>query len=252
MSCGYYAEASLDPLRSGASLYLAIPPSVKIMKRKTTRTIFLLLAAFAFFSFAPFATREHALMPALAAPTAQISFDRDIRPILAERCLACHGEKKQSGGLRLDTKSFAMRGGQSGPVIVAGKAAESRLYQRIAAKNDDERMPPTGERLTAAQVALLKAWIDAGAVWTEGEGETRRQGEGENSQHWAWQPIKRPAVPSTPAKIHNPQSAFSNGRNPIDAFISARLAQVGLMMSPEADRRTLIRRLSFDLLGLPP
>jgi mono/diheme cytochrome c family protein len=224
------------------------------MKRKTKGTIFLLLAAFAFFAFAPFATRKRALMPALAASTAQVSFDRDLRPIFAERCLACHGEKKQSGGLRLDAKSFAMRGGQSGPVIVAGKAAESRLYQRVAAGNDEERMPPTGERLSAAQVALMKAWIDAGAVWPEEDGETERRRDGESQQfrHWAWQPIKRPAVPSTPAKIRNPQSAFSNGRNPIDAFISARLAEVGLPMSPEADRRTLIRRLSFDLLGLPP
>ncbi|MCG3163469.1 MAG: hypothetical protein JMDDDDMK_04896 [Acidobacteria bacterium] len=222
------------------------------MKRKTTGKIFLLLTAFAFFALVPFAGMRGAFVPAFAARSAQeISFDRDIRPILAERCLACHGEKKQSGGLRLDAKSFAMRGGQNGPVIVAGKAAESRMYQRVAAENDDERMPPAGKRLSAAEVALLKLWIDAGAVWPEKVGEKGRRGEGENKRlrHWAWQPIKRPAVPSTPVKIRNPQSAI---RNSIDAFISAKLAQAGLRMSPEADRRTLIRRLSFDLIGLPP
>ncbi len=221
------------------------------MKRKTERKIILLLTLCAFAALASFATLKRPLIPALAAPSAQVSpqvsFDRDIRPILAARCLQCHGEKKQSGGLRLDAKAPAMRGGQHGPVIVAGNAAESRLYQRIVAQNDDERMPPVGERLSAAQVALLKAWIDAGAVWPEGDGETGRRRDVENNQlqHWAWQPIKRPLVPA----IQNPKSKI---QNPIDAFISARLAQAGRKLSPEADRRTLIRRLSFDLLGLPP
>jgi hypothetical protein len=101
--------------------------------------------------------------------------------------------------------------------------------------------------LSATQIALLKAWIDAGAVWPEGERESGRAGERESNQlqHWAWQPIKRPPMPA----IQNPKSKI---QNPIDAFISARLAQAGLKLSPEADRRTLIRRLSFDLLGLPP
>jgi mono/diheme cytochrome c family protein len=194
---------------------------------------------------------KRTLIPALAVPSAQVSqqvsFERDIRQILAERCLQCHGEKKQSGGLRLDAKAPAMRGGQQGPVIVAGSAAASRLYQRIVEQNEDERMPPIGERLSPAQIALLKAWIDAGAVWPEGDGETWELRDGQNNQpqHWAWQPIKRAPVPA----IQNPKSKI---QNPIDAFISARLAQSGLAMSPEADRRTLIRRLSFDLLGLPP
>lgn len=147
-------------------------------ERKTTGKIFLLLTAFAFFALVPFAGMRGAFVPAFAARSAQeISFDRDIRPILAERCLACHGEKKQSGGLRLDAKSFAMRGGQNGPVIVAGKAAESRMYQRVAAENDDERMPPA-KRLSAAEIALLKSWIDAGAVWPEEVGENGSRGEG--------------------------------------------------------------------------
>jgi mono/diheme cytochrome c family protein len=219
------------------------------MKTKPIKIIFSLVA-FAVFALDPFATTKRLLLPTLAAQSQQVSFDRDILPIFASRCLSCHGEKKQNGGLRLDAKAFAMRGGQSGPVIVAGNAAGSRLYQRVAAQDDDERMPPIGERLSAAETALIKAWIDAGAVWPESDGATGRRGDGANDplRHWAWQPIKRPAAPNAKT-ISNLKSQI---RNPIDAFIAARLAQSGLQMSPEADRQTLIRRLSFDLLGLPP
>jgi len=218
--------------------------------KKTVKLTLLLLTISAVFARAPVGAVKRVLVP---PPFQQVSFDRDIRPIFATRCLNCHGEKKQNGGLRLDAKAFAMRGGQSGPAIVAGNALASRLYQRISAQDDDERMPPVGERLSAAETALIKAWVDAGAVWPEGDAATGRPGDGASdpAKHWAWLPIKKPAVPTAPA-IRNPQSAFSNGRNPIDAFIAARLAQSGLQMSPEADRRTLIRRLSFDLLGLPP
>jgi hypothetical protein len=237
------------------------------MKAKAAKTILLLLTAFVWFSLAPFGTTKNGARPALASSqtSPQVSFDRDIRPILVARCLNCHGEKKQSGGLRLDAKSSAMRGGRGGPVIVAGKATESLLYQRVTAPNDDQRMPPTGERLSLAEVSALKTWIDAGAVWPEGDsrdgwlsgGTTHARSDQRNdrSQHWAWRPIKRPAVPRVSSAIIRkqwPQSSTSNGRNPIDLFIAAQLAQAGLKMSPEADRRTLIRRLSFDLLGLPP
>src|SRR5262245_38515726 len=137
------------------------------MKAKAAKTILLILTVFAGFSFAPFGAAKTGARRGLASSqdSPRISFDRDLRPILAARCLSCHGEKKQSGGLRLDVKSQAMRGGQGGPVIVAGKATESRLYQRVSAPNDDQRMPPTGERLSLAEVYAIKAWIDAGAVW---------------------------------------------------------------------------------------
>jgi mono/diheme cytochrome c family protein len=207
------------------------------MKTKAAKITILLLTAFAFFQFAESSD----------GMSLQVSFDRDIQPILAARCLVCHGEKKQSGGLRLDAKEFVLRGGQSGPAIVPGNATGSLLYRRVAAKNDDERMPPVGDRLDEAQLALLKSWIDAGAEWPE-TAEKSDVKPDNRLQHWAWQPIRRPVVPNG-SKIRNPQSAI---RNPIDAFISARLAQTGLAMSPEADRRTLIRRLFFDLIGLPP
>jgi mono/diheme cytochrome c family protein len=174
-------------------------------------------------------------------PSRPVQFERDIQPIFAARCLNCHSEKKPSGGLRLDVKSLALRGGQSGPVIVPGKAAKSLLLQRIAATDDTERMPPTGERLSSEQIRLIKAWIEAGAPWPENAAPPASNAS-QPATHWAWQPINKPAVPKTATKLSNP----------IDSFIRARLTQAGLRPAPRADRRTLIRRLSFDLLGLPP
>jgi mono/diheme cytochrome c family protein len=174
-----------------------------------------------------------------AALSAQVSFERDIRPIFAAHCVRCHGAQKQSGGLRLDDKASALRTS----IIIAGNASQSALYQRITAP-DGERMPPVGERLNTNQIALIKTWIDAGAAWSGDESQISNL-KSQIPAHWAWQPIKKPVVPS----IRNPQSAI---RNPIDAFITARLTQANLTMSPAADRRTLIRRLFFDLTGLPP
>lgn len=211
------------------------------MKIKVAKTIFLLLAVFLLFVF-PRLTH----LPAVALASQTVSFDRDIKPILTARCIQCHNEKKQSGGLRLDAKPFVIRGGRDGMVIVQGQAESSLLYQRLIAV-EGEQMPPVGDRLNASQIALIKAWIDAGAQWPDGRREMAERGNlvNEPSKHWAWQPIKKPGIP----EIRNSQSAI---RNPIDAFITARLAEAGLTMSREADRRTLIRRLSFDLLGLPP
>ncbi len=204
---------------------------------KTTATKFILLL-FVTGAWCALIALNHLLPPVLAS--AQISFERDIQPIFAAHCLSCHGEKKQSGGLRLDAKASALRDS----IITAGNAANSSLYQRITAP-DGEQMPPVGERLSAAQIALVRAWIEAGAVWPEGDRATERQGDRERLQHWAWQPFQKPKVPP----IRHPQSKL---RNPIDAFIVARLANSNLTLSPEADRRTLIRRLYFDLVGLPP
>jgi mono/diheme cytochrome c family protein len=140
------------------------------MKRKNVKTFLILLAACTGFVIASANWKAEQLAAGSASQSTQSSFERDIRPILAARCLSCHGEKKQSGGLRLDAKALAMRGGLSGPAITPGKAEESLLYRRIASQNDDERMPPVGERLSHAELALLKAWIDAGAEWPDGDG----------------------------------------------------------------------------------
>jgi mono/diheme cytochrome c family protein len=174
-----------------------------------------------------------------AAPAAPaVDFTADVRPIFQARCVSCHGAKKQRGGLRLDRKAPALRGGDSGPVLVPGRGADSPLVRRVAAPDGAGRMPPSGKRLSAAEVALLRAWLDRGAPWPDdGSADVA-------ASHWAYRPVRRPGVP-----------AVADGRwprNAVDRFVLALLEQQQLTPAPEADRRTLIRRLSFDLIGLPP
>ena len=165
-----------------------------------------------------------------AAIVSAPDFNRDVRPILSDNCFQCHGPdaSARQARLRLDTKegAFANAG-----VIVPGKAAESRLIQRIAATDPGLVMPPpdSGHKLTAAQIETLTRWVDAGAPW---------------GLHWAFSRLQRSAIP----RVGN--RAWP--RNPIDSFVLARLEQEGLQPSPEADRATLLRRASFDLTGLPP
>jgi hypothetical protein len=163
-----------------------------------------------------------------------VSFSRQIRPLLSENCFACHGpdDKSRKAKLRLDIKAGAfakLRGGRF--AIVPGKVAASELVSRVCSTDPDEQMPPprSGKKLTPEQKDLLHRWIDQGAQWAE---------------HWAFVPPVKPALP----KVAN--TAWP--RNEIDAFILARLEKVGLNPSPEADRSTLIRRVTFDLTGLPP
>ena len=169
------------------------------------------------------------------ASTFAADFDREIRPLLQERCIECHGEKKQKGELRLDAKIHAFKGGHEGPAILARKADASPLFQRLTSTDDDERMPPNGEPLSAAQIAAVRTWINAGALWPESAADKAAVVD-KRLQHWSVQPVR---------------TAFGKSAN-MDAFIQSALSVKGLAMSPEADRRTLIRRLSFDLTGLPP
>ena len=168
-----------------------------------------------------------------ATTAAPVDFDREIRPILSDNCFACHGpdEKQRMAKLRLDTKDgiFADRGGYQ--VLTPGKAADSKLYERISASDKAQRMPPpyADRTLNDKQIELIRRWIDEGAKW-----ET----------HWAYVPPKRPDLPEVKAKAWP--------RNAIDNFILARLESEGLKPSPEADKATLIRRVTFDLTGLPP
>ncbi len=168
------------------------------------------------------------------ASSEKISFDRQIRPILSENCFACHGpdDKTRKAKFRLDTKAGAfapLRSGDS--AIVPGKAAESELIRRITQTEPSERMPPpkSGKQLTAAQIDLLRRWIDQGAAWSE---------------HWAFVPPQRPPLPRI---THS-----AGARNGIDYFIRARLEREGMKPAAEADRTTLIRRVTLDLTGLPP
>jgi mono/diheme cytochrome c family protein len=171
------------------------------------------------------------------ASAADVDFSRDVRPILEAKCFACHGPAKQQADLRLDQRTPALKGGESGPAIVPGHAADSPLYRRVAGLGPEKPMPAKGERLTPPQVELVRAWIDQGAAWPADEPDAR-------SSHWAFRPPTRPPVPPVPEG--------SKARNPIDHFVLEALAKEGLKPAPEADRATLIRRLSLDLIGLPP
>jgi len=177
--------------------------------------------------------------PAVAAEP--IDYARDVKPIFATHCVSCHGPTKQKADLRLDLYARITRGGNSGPAIVPKKSEESRLIQAVTgSKGDVTKMPPKGD-LPADKVALLKRWIDEGA---KGPAKEEATGGAAASSHWSFQPVKRPPLPS----IKDPMLAH----NGIDHFIRARLEKDGIAPSPEADKVTLIRRLSLDLIGLPP
>jgi hypothetical protein len=186
------------------------------------------------------------LIPLVFVPASILAadFDREIRPLLQKHCIECHGEKKQKGELRLDAKLHAFKGGHDGPAILAGNGDTSPIYQRITSANEDERMPPKGDPLSAAQVALVKAWIDAGAAWPENDAD-KAAAVDNRSQHWAVQPVKVASALAESVGLKPEQLS-------IDAFITAKLREKELTLSPEADKRTLFRRLTFDLQGLPP
>ena len=171
----------------------------------------------------------------------RIDFVKDIQPIFQKSCYRCHGPKLQMGGLRLDAKKPALAGGQSGKAIQPGSASESPLYKRIAGIGEQPRMPMGGEPLAAAEIALIRAWIDQGAEWPDAaSGDVTEV----KKKHWAF---------IAPSVLPCPRSGMHTGRsNPIDNFVLARLEKEGLAPSPEADRVTLLRRLSLDLIGLPP
>jgi hypothetical protein len=176
----------------------------------------------------------------LHVAAAEIDFNRDVQPILAQSCHSCHGPKSQMGALRLDAKTTAMKGGQSGPSIVPGKSADSLLIHRILGAGDQARMPMGAKPLPAEKVEILKQWIDSGANWPDGVGAE----SAEIKKHWAFIAPKKAAVPKTktPAWV----------RNPIDAFILDKLESESLTPSQPADKATLLRRASLDLIGLPP
>jgi hypothetical protein len=171
-----------------------------------------------------------------------VDFARDIAPILHDRCLSCHAESAQ-GGLQLTRPELLLKGGDSGPVIVVGRSETSRLIQRISApKDSDEKMPPDGSRLTAEQVAKFRRWVDAGAQWPEGL--VLKSPKTAALEHWAFQPVRRPIVPEAAGRNRPHQG--------IDAFIQEKLNNERIEPSDEADRATLLRRATLDLIGLPP
>ena len=172
-----------------------------------------------------------------------VDYARDVAPILSRSCYRCHGPKKQQGGLALHLQDRAMAGGDSGPAIVPGKGAESRLIRYVAGLVEDYQMPPedAGKPLSPEQIGVLRAWIDQGAKWT---GSGSASAAKPAADHWSFRPPRR----VTPPAVKDPGWV----RNPIDAFVLGHLEREGMSPSPEADKAALIRRVSLDLTGLPP
>ncbi len=181
------------------------------------------------------------LVPGLLSATDRVDYLRDVKPILAKNCYACHGAKVQQRELRLDTATRILKGSSRGPVVIPGQSATSRLIAAVTGAPGAVQMPFQKTPLAPDQIALLKAWIDQGAEAPASEQPDDGKGP---STHWAFLLPVRPSLPEVKDKRWV--------RNEIDRFILARLEKEGLRPSPEADRITLIRRLSLDLLGLPP
>ncbi len=175
-------------------------------------------------------------------------FEKKVRPILIANCVECHGPKKDKGGLRLDSKAGFTKGGDTGAVVKAGEPDKSLLVQVIR-YDGDIKMPAKG-KMSDADIATLTAWVKGGAPWPEDVAVGPKKGEAFDlharaKAHWSFQPITRPKVP----ELRNP---MAENRNPIDSFLLAKLNDNGLSFAPPAEKRTLLRRVYFDLIGLPP
>ncbi|WP_395740497.1 PSD1 and planctomycete cytochrome C domain-containing protein [Prosthecobacter sp.] len=176
------------------------------------------------------------LLLLLATPAAAaVDFVQDIQPIFSSHCYKCHGPHKQEAAFRLDHKPSALKGGDFGIAIVPGKADDSRLMHAVLGTNPKMRMPRKGDPLSTDEIARLKEWINAGAVWPDSASANIEK----KTDHWAFKSPVRPPVPTT-------------AKHPIDAFIRERLAKDGLQPSAPASPETLLRRLHLDLTGLPP
>ncbi len=175
-------------------------------------------------------------------------FEMKVRPVLANRCASCHGEKKAKGGLRLDSRAAVLQGGETGPAAVPGKPAESLLVEAIK-YGDSVQMPPKS-RLPEAEVATLTRWVELGMPWPAGKASqsvATASGIDLNARrdaHWAWRPLSTPRPPAV--------RDASWPRDAIDRFILERLEAKALKPAPDVDRATYLRRVTFALTGLPP
>ena len=181
--------------------------------------------------------------PVLAQSPSDLEFfEKQVRPLLVTSCSECHGDKKQSNDLRLDSREAILNGGERGAAIVPGKPEGSLLIQAVR-QTGELAMPPDA-KLTEKQVAVLEHWVEIGAPWPATDVAPMDQRAVAQRAHWAFQRVRLPEVPSV--------KDVAWVRNPIDAFVLRELESRGLKPSPQADRRTLIRRVSYDLTGLPP
>src|SRR5581483_9964539 len=201
---------------------------------------FLLVAPFCL--SLPFPTAAQTKAPA-PAPAAIEFFEARVRPVLAENCFACHGPKKQSAGLRLDAREHLLQGGDNGPVVFPGQAEKSPLIKAIS-HSGPVKMPPKG-KLSAQAIEALTAWVRMGVPWPQEKVAASPGADADAwKKHWAFQPIADPEAPRVKDALWPASS--------LDRFILATLEEKGLTPSAEAERRTLLRRASFDLIGLPP
>src|SRR5262249_21676193 len=178
---------------------------------------------------------------ACAVKAGDLDFVKEIRPIFAARCIECHGPDQQKSSFRVDSRAALLAGGASGSAIVPGDPDRSHLVERVSTSDRDQRMPPKGDPLSRDQIARIRQWIREGAKTSADESSLDHR-----RKHWAFLPVTRPAVPRA-------RTAPSGAAvNPIDAFVLAKLANRGLNMSPDADPRTFVRRVTLELTGLPP
>lgn len=195
-------------------------------------------------------------LAALAAASAHAAeagsgefFEQRVRPVLAEHCYGCHGPAKQKGGLRVDHGALLLKGGDNGPALVAGQPEASRMMTAVGYGDVNLQMPPTG-KLPDAVIADLRAWVAAGAAWPEEPVPGAKAAEaafdlaGRRAAHWAWQPLRNDAPPSV--------GDAGWPRGAVDRFVLTKLEAAKLRPAPEAPRETLLRRLTYDLTGLPP
>ena len=201
------------------------------------------------------------LVPAVHAQTSLELFQQKIRPILSARCQGCHNDALRFSNLSFDTAAAFRAGGAHGPVVVAGDPEHSRLYRRVA-RLEKPYMPMQGDPLTETEIGLVRKWIEMGAAWPDDpkepdaekarqtrlaalkKFEDRRVITDDDRKWWSFQKPVRPDVPA----VRNNALVW----NPIDAFVASGLEAKGLQPAPLASRRTLIRRVYFDLIGLPP
>src|SRR5438477_6759300 len=183
---------------------------------------------------------------------AQIEFfEKNVRPVLVDRCYSCHSATapKLKGGLRLDSLEGALKGGDSGPALVPAHPEKSPLVEAVTYKNVEFKMPPKG-RLPEQQIADLTEWVRRGAPWPKAATSngpvrpTEFNLEQRKAEHWSWKPLRRTEPPAV--------KDASAVRRPLDRYLLAKLEEKGLVPAAPADPRTLLRRLSFDLVGLPP
>lgn len=181
---------------------------------------------------------------ALGAPVAEAEkiefFEKHVRPVLVEHCYECHGPEKQKADLRVDSLAALLKGSDLGPVVVPGKPEESSLILSVRHEGDS-KMPERKPKLPDEMISALEHWVSVGAPWPEGDPAPGPSAADAAKTHWAFQPVASPPVPET-----------GKPSGEVDRFIQARLDAAGLSMSPQADRRTLVRRATFDLHGLPP